>query len=254
MNLLEVCDCRVEFDGAPVVCDVSFSVEAGQWLMLVGPNGAGKSTLVGAIAQGVPYRGRVSLCGEDARSLSARALAGRVGVLSQNRLSDCGFSVEEIVRLGGYARSRGFFRRTPEDEEARVTEAMRAAGLEEMRTRPLSTLSGGEAQRVFLAQAFAQNPQILILDEPTNHLDLVYQRQIFSMIGDWLRAGPRAVISVVHDLSLARMYGSHALLLHNGHKMAFGSPAQALSRKNLEAVYGLDVYGWMQNLFKVWNQ
>ncbi|MFQ9449137.1 MAG: ATP-binding cassette domain-containing protein [Christensenellales bacterium] len=80
-----------------------------------------------------------------------------------------------------------------------------------MRRASVLTLSGGELQRTFLAQVFAQNPQILILDEPANHLDLIYQKHIFSLIETWLRQPGRAVVSVVHDLSLARKYGTHAV-------------------------------------------
>ena len=70
------------------------------------------------------------------------------------------------------------------------------------------TLSGGELQRTFLAQVLAQDPKLLLLDEPTNHLDLIYQKQIFALIGSWLREPGRAVVSVVHDLSLARSFGT----------------------------------------------
>jgi len=253
MNLLEVQDLSVVLCGVRILDGISFSLRAGDWLMLVGPNGAGKSTLVGAISRAVAYSGKVLIDGQDASSFSARELARRVGVLSQSRPEESAFTVEEVVRLGGYARAKGFLRRMPEGEEEKIDRALSFSGLLPLRGRPLNTLSGGERQRAFLAQAFAQDPKILILDEPTNHLDLVFQRQIFSMIETWLRGDDRAVISVVHDLSLARKYATRALLLNEGRQIACGAAAKALSPKNLEAVYETDVYGWMRELLRVWT-
>ena len=115
------------------------------------------------------------------------------------------------------------------------------------------TLSGGELQRTFLAQVFAQNPQVLILDEPANHLDLIYQKHIFSLVKDWLKEPGRAVLSVVHDLSLARRYGTHALLLHGGKCIAQGRMREVLTPENLDKVYGMDVYKWMRELLGQWD-
>ena len=119
-------------------------------------------------------------------------------------------------------------------------------GLTALRRASVLTLSGGELQRTFLAQVFAQNPKLLILDEPANHLDLIYQKHIFSLIEAWLKQPGRAVISVVHDLSLAKKYGTHAVLMDRGRCAAQGKTAEVMTRERLEAVYGMDVYGWMR--------
>ena len=108
-------------------------------------------------------------------------------------------------------------------------------------------------QRTFLAQVFAQNPKLLILDEPANHLDLIYQKHIFSLIEAWLKQPGRAVISVVHDLSLAKKYGTHAVLMNRGRCAAQGKTAEVMTRERLEAVYGMDVYGWMRDLLGQWT-
>ena len=106
--------------------------------------------------------------------------------------------------------------------------------------------------RTFLAQVFAQNPQILILDEPANHLDLIYQKHIFSLIETWLRQPGRAVVSVVHDLSLARKYGTHAVLMHRGQCAAQGKIGDVMTAEKLQAVYEMDVYGWMREMLGQW--
>lgn len=116
----------------------------------------------------------------------------------------------------------------------------------------MGSLSGGELQRTFLAQVFAQNPQILILDEPANHLDLIYQKHIFSLIETWLRQPGRAVVSVVHDLSLARKYGTHAVLMHRGQCAAQGKIGDVMTAEKLQAVYEMDVYGWMREMLGQW--
>jgi iron complex transport system ATP-binding protein len=116
------------------------------------------------------------------------------------------------------------------------------------------TLSGGEMQRAFLAQVFAQDPKVLILDEPANHLDLKYQQHIFSLIRQWLREPGRAVMSVVHDLSLARRYGTHAVLLDRGKCVSQGLISEVMTPENLRQVYGMDVYAWMREMLSQWQE
>ena len=240
-------------DGQVIVDDLSFALEAGQWLMLVGPNGAGKSTLIRAIAQGVPYTGSITLDGRDIRAYKPAQLAQRIGVLAQQHSVGYAYSVEEVVSLGRYAHAAGFLSGGDAEGKARVEEALEMTGLAHLRHASVLTLSGGELQRTFLAQVFAQNPQILILDEPANHLDLVYQKHIFSLIGEWLKTPGRAVMSVVHDLSLARRYGTHALLMDHGQSVAQGVIGDTLTRENLQAVYGMDVFGWMREMYAQWQ-
>ena len=240
-------------DGQVIVDDLSFALEAGQWLMLVGPNGAGKSTLIRAIAQGVPYTGSITLDGRDIRAYKPAQLAQRIGVLSQQHSVGYAYSVEEVVSLGRYAHAAGFLSGGDAEGKARVEEALEMTGLAHLRYASVLTLSGGELQRTFLAQVFAQNPQILMLDEPANHLDLVYQKHIFSLIGEWLKTPGRAVMSVVHDLSLARRYGTQAVLMDHGQSVAQGTIPETLTGENLQAVYGMDVFGWMREMYAQWQ-
>ena len=243
----------VRCDGRVIVNDLSFALEAGQWLMLVGPNGAGKSTLIRAVAQGVPYTGDITLDGKSVRACKPAQLARRIGVLSQQHSVGYAYSVEEVVSLGRYAHAAGFLSGGDAEGKARVEEALEMTGLAHLRHASVLTLSGGELQRTFLAQVFAQNPQILMLDEPANHLDLVYQKHIFSLIGEWLKTPGRAVMSVVHDLSLARRYGTHAVLMDHGRSVAQGTIPETLTGENLQAVYGMDVCGWMREMYAQWK-
>ena len=243
----------VRYGSHTAVNDLSFTLEQGQWLMLVGPNGVGKSTLIEAIAQGVPYTGRMELEGRDARAYRPAQLARRLGVLSQRHSVSYAYTVEEVVQLGRYAHSRNPFGGGDDEGGERVEQALEMTGLQEMRHASVLTLSVGELQRVFLAQLFAQAPRILLLDEPANHLDLVYQKQIFSLIREWLAQPGRSVLSVVHDLSLARKYGTHAVLMHEGRCVARGLMDDVLMTDNLQRVYGMDVHQWMRELLGQWQ-
>ncbi len=235
-----------------VVDDVSFTLQEGQWLMLVGPNGAGKSTLIETIAMGVPYSGSIELEDRDVRRYKPAQLARKIGVLSQKNSVGYGYSVEEVVGLGRYAYTSSFLSNRDDDGKDQVDRALELTGLTELRESSVLTLSGGELQRTFLAQVFAQNPQILILDEPANHLDLVYQKHIFSLIAQWLKEPGRAVLSVVHDLSLARRYGTHAVLMNHGKCAAQGAISDVLTPENLRSVYDMDVHAWMHEMLGQW--
>ena len=251
--MLEVNHLSVRYGSYTVVDDVSFSLNEGQWLMLVGPNGAGKSTLIGAISQGVPYAGAILLKGKDIRTYRPAERARQIGVLAQQHHTGYAYSVREVVSLGRYARRKGLFSGNETENDRFVEHALELTGMNAMRDKRMTELSGGEIQRVFLAQVFAQDPDILLLDEPANHLDLQYQKQVFGLIEDWLRQSGRAVISVVHDLSLARRFGTDALLMNRGKVVAEGKTDAVLTKENLESVYEMDVYGWMKTLLEQWK-
>ena len=243
----------VQYGAQTAVHQVSFMLQPGQWLMLAGPNGAGKSTLIRAIAQTIPYTGRITLDGNDLRSLRPAERAKQIAVLSQHHSAQYGYTVEEIVQLGRYAHRKGFLSSKPDGEDPCVDDALSLTGLTEYRRRSVLTLSGGELQRVFLAQVFAQNPKVLLLDEPANHLDLPYQQHIFSLLSQWLQTSGRAVLSVVHDLSLARRYGTHAVLMDRGKCVSQGETGSVLTPEHLRRVYDMDVYGWMRDMLAQWT-
>ncbi len=251
--MLQVENLSVSYGDLTILKDVSFDLAPGEWLMIVGPNGAGKSTLINAVTGGAPARGSVFFEGKNARTMKAHELARNIGVLAQNHFVGYAFSVEEVVRLGRYAYAPTIFSRHSGEEDA-VRQALEQTGLWEQRHQSVLTLSGGELQRTFLAQTFCQDPKLLLLDEPTNHLDLVYQKQVFELIQNWLRGQDRAVISVVHDLSLARAYGTRALLLDKGQVVADGPMDQVFSDDVLNRVYRMDVRAWMIRLLAQWKE
>ncbi len=252
--MLEVQELTIRYGAHTVVDRLSFRVEEGQWLMIAGPNGAGKSTVLNAITQGVAYSGSVLLHGTDIKKFKPRQRAAEVGVLAQNHFVGYDFSVEEVVRLGRYAYSGKALSGHKDQDVDAVERALELTGMAQQRNQSVLTLSGGELQRTFLAQVFAQDPKLLLLDEPTNHLDLVYQKQVFALISEWVKKPGRAVVSVVHDLSLAKAFGTNGLLMHKGKLIAQGGVDKVLSSEHLDPVYGMDVYEWMGDMLSQWKK
>ena len=253
MPILEVKNLTVRYGNLTIVDNVSFSLEQGRWLMIIGPNGAGKSTIAKAITQGVDYTGQVLWEGMDIKQMKPTEIAKRIGVLTQSHLMGYSFTVEEVVRLGRYSYAPGIFSPRDDQDIEQVEAALEKTGLAKLRNQSILTLSGGELQRTFLAQIFAQDPLLLLLDEPTIHLDLLYQKQVLGLIRDWIRTTGRTVVSVVHDLSLAKAYGTDALLINKGKLVTVGAIEEVLTRENLHAVYDMDVNDWMCSLLGQWQ-
>jgi iron complex transport system ATP-binding protein len=243
----------VSYGDSVVLRNLDFCVRENEWWMVVGPNGSGKSTLVGAVAQGLDYTGRVAFEGTDLAGMRPRALARLIAVLTQQHEAYYSFSVDEVVRLGRYAWQSGLLGGHSATDDQMVAYALAATGMEGLRGRGIDTLSGGELQRAFLAQVLAQDARLMLLDEATNHLDLAYQRQVFDLVARWVRMPGRAVVSVVHDLTLARAYGTHALLLGADDCIAGGVLNDVFVPGNLERAFDMDVYGWLRGNLAMWD-
>jgi iron complex transport system ATP-binding protein len=234
----------------PLLTGFNMHLRPGGWVAVVGASGSGKSTLVRAISGAVRYSGTISYLDGDIRRLRPGELARNIGILAQNHYVGYAFTVREVVRLGRYAYKRDHG--DPEGEE-RIRQALEATGMDALADKSVLHLSGGELQQVFLAQLFAQDPRVLILDEPTNHLDLIYQKQVFELVSRWREEPGRAVISVVHDLSLARAYGTKALLLYERRALAQGGVDHVFDPAYLNAAYGMDVAEWMRTMLGQWT-
>jgi len=224
----------------PALGGVSLSVEEGEFLGIVGPNGSGKTTLLRAIIGLVtPERGGVALDGADVSHLGARAIAARVALVPQRPHHGFGFSVFDIVLMG---RTPHLARLAREGEEdlAVARQAMERTRTWHLRHRPMDELSGGEQQRVLLARALAQTPQVLLLDEPTAHLDIRHQVEMMALVAD-LNAGGLTVVAALHDLNLASMFCGRLVLLHEGRLAGIGAAQEVLTAERLRAVYGAEV-------------
>ena len=218
---------------------ITLSVAPGECWAIVGPNGAGKSTLLRLMA-GLhrPRSGVVSLAGEALGRMSLRERAKRIAFLPQQMPADLDFRVRELVLMGRFPhRSLALFESA--EDERRTEQAMAATQTLEFADRPVATLSGGEAQRVHLAAALAQEPQLLLLDEPTASLDLQHQLAVFQILLERTVRHRLAVVVVTHDVNLAGRFCTHVLLLDHGKPAAVGPPSQVIIPAVLSPVYGV---------------
>jgi len=238
MPLLAAEAVGLDLGGRRVLNDVSLTVVQGEVLALVGPNGAGKSSLLGVLSgEHRPSEGRVMLDGEDLRSYSSIALARRRAVLAQENVLSFPFLVRDVVEMG-----RQPWLRTPSyaADEAAVISAVARTDVAQLLDRRFTELSGGERARVSLARVLAQDTAIVLLDEPTAALDLKHQEDVFRIVRGLATDG-RAVIVVVHDLSLAAAAADRVGVVSDGSIRALGTPAEVLRPELLGAVYGLSV-------------
>lgn len=219
--------------GPNIVSGLSFTVEAGQMLAVVGPNGAGKSSLLRCLYRfHRPSSGIVSLDGADIWSLKPRALARRVATVLQEQASDFGLSVAEIIELG-LTPHRDHL---PGSVYEPVEDALTLMNLTSFAARDFGSLSGGEKQRVMIARALVQKPDLLILDEPTNHLDIRHQLEVL----DLLAGLPTTVIVSLHDLALASAHADRILVLQGGRSVQFGAPLAALTPQTIRETFAVE--------------
>ncbi len=251
--MLDIQNLSVRIGRKPVVENISFNLKKNEIFTIVGPNGAGKTMLIRAIMQLVPYTGKVFLDGINISEINPRLLAKRIGVLSQNHNIVFDYKVRQVVELGRYSHNTNFFSAFQKEDDLLSDKAMELTGIREFENRSVLTLSGGELQRVFLAQIFAQDPQIIIFDEPTNHLDFQYKVEVFELVKKWVHQGDRAAIMVVHDLNFVYAYATRTLLMKEGQGYAIGENSKVLTPENLQAAYDIDVSGWMKKITAQWQ-
>jgi iron complex transport system ATP-binding protein len=234
---LELRDVSVDIAGRRIVTGIGFTVPDGGFAGLLGPNGSGKSTILKAIYRmHKPSAGRVLLDGADLLSLRPRDAARRIAVVTQEFTLEFDFTVLEMVMIGRTPHKRAFDRDDDRDH-AIVDQAIRQVGCQDLAYRGFNTLSGGEKQRVLIAQAIAQGADHLILDEPTNHLDIRYQVEILELVASL----GITVLAAIHDLSLAALFCDTVHLIADGHLIAGGPPESVLTADIVRGVYGTDV-------------
>lgn len=240
MAILEVEGLTTGYRKHAVIEDITFQVREGGFLGIIGPNGAGKSTLFKALSRTLPaWQGRIRVRGKDIHHMARRDLARHMAAVPQF-MTPFPYRVEEFVRMGRYPH-RGRFGLMRAEDRRIVQEVVARMELADLRDQRLNALSGGELQRVFLAQGLAQETELLLLDEPTAHLDIGHQVKIMDIIRGFSQARGLTVVMILHDLNLAGAYCDELLLLHQGKVITQGPPADVLTRERIETVYGAPV-------------
>jgi iron complex transport system ATP-binding protein len=223
---------------SPVVSRVTLSVLPGQVVGLIGPNGAGKTTLVRAVTGGARlFDGAITVADRAVASYTHRDLARLVAVLPQGAPTTFAFTARQFVEMGRHAHVSRFGDLSAPDRAA-VDRAMALTDTATLSERRVDELSGGDLQRLTLAQALAQEPSILLLDEPTSHLDLNHRLQVLDVVRALADEG-LAVLAVFHDLDMAARYSDRLAVVTGGGMPQQGTPESVLTRETLRRVFGV---------------
>ncbi len=238
---LEVKSLEFAYDSEQILNNISFTVEKGDFIGLIGPNGSGKSTLLKLV-------GGVLTCPENAvqvnqhpiNHINKKELARVISWVPQEHPMVFPFTIQEIVLMGRHPYLSPLSFEGEEDYKI-ARQAMETTNTSQFSDRYFNEISGGEKQRVMLASAIAQEPEIMLLDEPTSALDLKYQVQILNILKHLNEDKNITLILAMHDLNLASRYCRRLILLNEGAIVRDGNPEEVLKKEVIENVYDINV-------------
>ncbi len=237
MTTLRTQNLSLAMAGRTLCTDLQVTFRPGENWVILGANGSGKTTLLHTLAGlRAPDRGQVTLNNRDIQEIPPRERAKQIGILFQDFEAVFPATVMDTVLTGRHPHLDRWQWEGAED--CAIGEAaLVAMGLAGFAHRPLNTLSGGEHRRVEIAALLAQETPILLLDEPTNHLDLKHQTQVLTRLTTSGHGAEHLTVSVLHDINLARRFGSHALLLFGDGASQHGPVSDVMNRETLERLY-----------------
>ncbi|MBH5319707.1 ABC transporter ATP-binding protein [Paenibacillus sp. GSMTC-2017] len=238
--MLQVQSLRISYADRTIVKDFSLEVNEGEIVSIVGPNGSGKSTILKAMSRLIPCEsGKVCIANQELGSLNARQRSQLMCMLCQSNSSPADMTVEELVGYGRMPHKKWYERLTNDDREI-VDWALHHTKMEEYRDRLVVSLSGGEAQRAWLAMALAQRPKVLLLDEPTTFLDIGHQLEVLELVRELNRELNLTVVMVLHDLNHASLYSDKVCVIKDGSMHVYGKPQEVFTMDLIRNVYGVE--------------
>lgn len=229
------------YDGLSVIQDVSFMVRPGEILGIIGPNGSGKTTLLNIIC-GVlkPNSGDIFIQDKNVKEIPRKELYQILAIVPQDSITSFNYTVLDIVLMGRTPYLKGSFWEREIDYEVAIN-SIKDIGIYNLKDKYVSQLSGGERQKVTIAQALSQQPKILLLDEPTTHLDINSKLEIMNLITRLNKEQKITVITIFHDINLAASFCPRILILSKGRISAMGNAEDVLTSQNLEGAYNIPV-------------
>jgi len=241
MNLaIHTRDLSFAYKDRGVLHAVSLSIEKGEMVGMLGPNGSGKTTLLRVLSAVLGAQGEIRLNGRKIATYGRRELSKLFAVVAQESHVNFPYTVAEIVLMGRASYHSPFALETKKDLEV-ARASMELTDSLFLSDRYLHELSGGEKQRVMIARALAQEPEILLLDEPSAFLDLKHQVQVFELLRRLNRERGLTIVAALHDLNLAALFFSRLVMLREGKIYRDGSPREVLTEKTIDEVYGIRV-------------
>ncbi len=237
---LETRDLSYTYSKWPVLKDINLEVRKGEILGILGPNGCGKTTLLKNLNKNLsPQSGCIMLEGENLEDISKKEIARSIAVVPQTNEVRFSFTVRDIVSMGRMP-FQGLMDGMSSKDERIVDDALERVGLKDFADRHINVMSGGERQRVIIARALAQTPEILLMDEPTLHLDINTQFDVLDLVSDLSKKDGLTVVIVSHDLGMVARYCDRVLLIKDHSILAIGTPEEALTPQNMAEVFGVD--------------
>jgi iron complex transport system ATP-binding protein len=243
MSLLRTdrCSYRYGHGTAKALDSVTMEFEKGGFYGLLGPNGSGKSTLLRLLTGTfTPQEGTVYVKDKPLASMKRRDLARLIAFVPQDFQMDFPFTVYEMIMMGRFSYQGIMGKGSPRDDQV-VAMAMELTRTAELSDRAVTHLSGGELQRVLLAQALAQESEILLLDEPTSHLDIRFQLEILELLKELKRSMGLTIISSLHDLNLASLYCHHLFFMKKGELVTHGPVEEVFTEEIITGVFDAPV-------------
>lgn len=229
------CAARI-FDG------LDLDIREGVVTTLIGANGSGKSTLFNLLTKNLkPRSGSIFLRAGDISALRLKDFAKLVAIVHQRNSAPGDLSVEKLVGYGRYPFQGLGQKRDADEDERMVAWALETTGLSELADAPVASLSGGQAQRAWIAMALAQGSKVLLLDEPTTYLDVRYQLDILRLVRRLNAEFGITVVMVLHDINQALCYSDEVVALADGRIVAQGAPREVVTPDVIKRVYGIDL-------------
>jgi len=222
-----------------VLKDLSLSFQKGKFYSIIGPNGSGKTTFLKNLSKLLDVsKETIFINDQDAIKLSNKEISKNLALVPQNINIEYEFTAYDIVIMGRTPFKKRFEDYNEKDKEM-VEKSMKLTSTWELRHKLITTLSGGEQQRVIAARALCQDTDIILLDEPTSHLDIQHQLGFLNIFKKLKK--DITVIAVMHDLNLASLYSDEIILLEKGKIIDKGEPARVITRENIKKVYNIEV-------------
>ncbi|MEK3944681.1 MULTISPECIES: ABC transporter ATP-binding protein [Paenibacillus] len=230
----------IRYEQKNIINNFSFSVKKGEIVSIIGPNGSGKSTLLKAVSRLIPYHtGAVTLEGTDLKSMTAKQVARKMCMLSQKNQAPNDMTVIDLVSYGRYPHKKWFEKLNHEDMDI-VDWALEKTHLKDYKDRAVSSLSGGESQRAWIAMALAQRPLVMLLDEPTTYLDISHQHEVLELVRELNQDMGMTVVMVLHDLNQASTYSDSIVVVQAGEKAMYGTPNEVMTTDMIRDIYRMD--------------
>ncbi|MFW5790916.1 MAG: ABC transporter ATP-binding protein [Bacillota bacterium] len=221
--------------------NLDFQVEPGELLGVIGPNGSGKTTLIKNITGILKSDGQVYFNNKKVSlsNLARKDIARKIGVVPQRSQLKGDFTVREVIEMGRYPY-QAKFKKTDKAGREVVDDIIDKLDLNKFTERLTGELSGGEFQKVLVARALAQEPEILIFDEATSHLDINHSIDIFKIAKELIKQNELTVIAIIHDLNLAAQFCDRIMVLNKGEKISIGRPEEIITEEMLAKIFNLE--------------